>query len=83
LSLEAIRARIDTTTHLISRWGGRAKELPAYAYWQHRTMMWFLRPECDAPGLLNPYHPEQPEAEVTQPSSTVPELGAHRIVPGN
>jgi hypothetical protein len=63
LSLEAIRARVDTGSYLISRWGGRDKELPAYAYWQHRAMVCMLAMEFDAPGMLNPYHPEHPEGK--------------------
>jgi hypothetical protein len=61
LSLEAIRARVDTGSYLISRWGDREEELPAYTYWQHRLMVWFLAMEFDAPGMLNPYDPEHPE----------------------
>jgi hypothetical protein len=65
LSLEAIRARVDTGTYLVSHWGERDKgyELPAYAYWQHRLMVWMLAGELEAPGLLNPFDPEHPECK--------------------
>jgi hypothetical protein len=61
LSLEAIRTRVDTGSYLVSRWSGRAENLPARAYWEHRFMVWMLATEFDAPGMLDPYDPEQPE----------------------
>jgi hypothetical protein len=61
LSLEAIRARVDTTLYLVSRWGGHEDELPVDVYAQHRAMIWLLALGYDAPGLLNPCDPGDPE----------------------
>jgi hypothetical protein len=61
LPLDAIRARVDTGSYLISRWSDRDEDLPAYAYWQHRVMVWMLALGCDAPGMIDPLNPEHPE----------------------
>jgi hypothetical protein len=64
LTLEELRARVDTGSYLLSHWGGReGKELSAYMYWQHRWMVWMLAGEFDAPGLLHPEDPEHPEGK--------------------
>jgi hypothetical protein len=62
-SLKAIRARVDAGLYLLSRWGGKIRELPAEVHAEHRLMVWLLALEYDAPGLPNPLHPELPEGK--------------------
>jgi hypothetical protein len=60
-SLKAIRARVDAGLYLVSRWGGKKDGLPADKSMQHRQMVWLLALGCDAPGLLHPLDPHDPE----------------------
>ena len=82
LSLEALRARVDAGSYLLSRWGGREEELPAYVYEQHRFMVWMLAMEFDAPGLLNAADPEHPEgkAEMCEELSAIEIAALKRLI---
>jgi hypothetical protein len=63
LSVEALRARVDAGSYLMSRWGGHHGELSAYIYYQHRWMVWMLAMGFDAPGVLKPDDPTYPEGK--------------------